>query len=268
MTASSTISAPAVRVPDAAGRRLESLSVVLPCFDEAENVAGAIREADEAAGRFALEHEVIVVDDGSADATRVLAEAVAARNPRVRVVAHDHNRGYGAAVRSGIDASRSTWVLLTDGDLQFDLEEIELMLPLTREYEVVAGYRIARADPALRRFAAHAWNGLMRRTFGVTVRDVDCAFKLVRGDAVRSLGLESDGAMISTELYVRAALRGLLVAEVGVHHRPRRAGVPTGGDPRVVLRAFGERRALLRRLRDADRAEARGGRLHGLPKFS
>jgi glycosyltransferase involved in cell wall biosynthesis len=247
---------------------LPSLSVVLPCFDEAENVAEAIRQAGEAAAHVALDHEVIVVDDGSSDPTRVLAEAVAARDGRVRVVAHDHNRGYGAAVRSGIAASRCDWVLLTDGDLQFDLAEIELMLPVTRDHDVVAGYRIARADPIPRRVAAHAWNGLMRRSFGVEVRDVDCAFKLVRGDALRSLGLESDGAMVSTELYVRAALRGLRVAEVGVHHRPRVAGAPTGGDPRVVLRAFGERRALLRRLRDAERAEARGGRLHGAPKFS
>ena len=251
-----------------ASAALSSLSIVLPCFDEAENVVEAIRQADAAAGRFALDHEVIVVDDGSADDTRLLAEAVAARNPHVRVVAHDRNRGYGAAVRSGIDASTCAWVLLTDGDLQFDLSELELMLPLTRDYEVLAGYRIARADPALRRAAAHAWNGLMHHSFGVTVRDVDCAFKLVRGDALRSLGLESDGAMVSTELYVRAALRGLRVAEVGVHHRPRVAGEPTGGDPRVVLRAFGERRALLRRLRDAEGAAARGGRLHGAPKFS
>src|SRR6476659_11018402 len=123
---------------DLATAALPSLSVVLPCFDEAENVAEAIRQADDAAGRFALDHEVIVVDDGSSDATRVLAEAVAARNERVRVVAHDHNRGYGAAVRSGIDASRGDWVLLTDGDLQFDLAELELMLPVTRDHDVIA----------------------------------------------------------------------------------------------------------------------------------
>jgi hypothetical protein len=88
----------------------------------------------------------------------------------------------------------------------------------------------------------------MRASFGVGVRDVDCAFKLVRGDVLRPLPLESDGAMISTELLVRARLAGWRLAEVGVHHRPRTAGSPTGGDPRVIARAFAERRALRRRL--------------------
>jgi glycosyltransferase involved in cell wall biosynthesis len=229
---------------------LPGLSVLLPCFDEAPNVAAAVADAQRAAQRFAHDHEVIVIDDGSCDDTGAIAEALAAGDQRVRVVAHPVNRGYGAAVRSGIAASRSPWVLLTDGDRQFDLFDLEAMLPLAAEHDLVAGYRIARADPVHRRAAAHAWNALVQRSFGVGVRDVDCAFKLMRGDAVRALPLESEGAMISTELLVRARLAGWRIAEVGVHHRPRTAGEPTGGDPRVVLRAFRERRALARRLRD------------------
>jgi glycosyltransferase involved in cell wall biosynthesis len=228
---------------------LPSLSIVLPCFDEAPNVAAAVAEARAAAERFAERHEVIVVDDGSTDGTREIAVALAAGDPGVRVIVHEHNRGYGAAVRSGIAASRSAWVLLTDGDLQFDLAELERFLPSVADHELVAGYRLDRADPLPRRLAAHAWNRLMRRSFGVSVRDVDCAFKLMRGDAARALALESDGAMVSTELLVRAGLAGWRIDEVGVHHRPRRAGDPTGGDPRVILRAFRERRALMRRLR-------------------
>jgi glycosyltransferase involved in cell wall biosynthesis len=175
-------------------------------------------------------------------------------NPHVRVVAHERNSGYGAAVRSGIAASRSEWVLLTDADLQFDLSELRFLLPLSSDNDLVAGYRVDRADPVARRLAAHGWNQLMRRTFRVGVRDVDCAFKLVRGPAVRALDLASDGAMISTELIVRAQLAGWRIAEVGVHHLARHAGEPTGGDPRVVLRAFHERRALIRRLRDDARS--------------
>jgi glycosyltransferase involved in cell wall biosynthesis len=249
-----TVSIAIADPPDADRRtpappRLPGLSIVLPCYDEAPNVAAAVAEAHAAARRFAQQHEVIVVDDGSRDGTRAIAEVLAARDPRVRVVTHPENRGYGAAVRSGLRASRGAWVLLTDGDLQFDLGELAAMLPLAADHELVAGYRIDRADPATRRLAAHAWNALVRRSFGVGVRDVDCAFKLMRGDAVRALPLESEGAMVSTELLVRAHLAGWRIAEVGVHHRPRVAGEATGGDARVVLRAFRERRALARRLR-------------------
>jgi glycosyltransferase involved in cell wall biosynthesis len=243
---------------------LPSLSIVLPCYDEEPNVVAAVADADAAGQRFAAEHEIIVVDDGSRDHTRAIAESIARVNHRVRVVAHERNRGYGAAVRSGITASRSDWVLLTDADLQFDLSELRFFLPMAADNDLVAGYRIDRADPVARRLAAHAWNRLVRLTFRVGVRDVDCAFKLVRGSAVRALDLESDGAMISTELVTRGRLAGWRTAELGVHHRPRPAGEPTGGDIRVVMLAFRERRALIRRLR-ADSAGARRHTAHPQP---
>jgi glycosyltransferase involved in cell wall biosynthesis len=238
-------------------RRLSSLSIVLPCFNEAENVAAAVTEAHAAGDAYAVDHEVVVVDDGSTDGTGRLAEALAVADPRLTLVSHPENRGYGAAVRSGFAASRSDWVLLTDGDLQFDLCELQGFLTPALDHDLVAGYRIDRADPVARRAAAHAWNRLMRRTFGVALRDVDCAFKLMRGDALRELALHSDGAMVSTELLVRAGQAGWRITEVGVRHRPRRAGEATGGNLAVILRAFRERRALLRELhRGADGAAA------------
>src|SRR4051794_5141317 len=233
---------------------LESLSVVLPCFNEEPNVEHAIAEAHRAGQRFARDYEILVVDDGSTDRTRAIAAGTG--DPRVRVLHHERNRGYGAAVRKGLQASTCAWVLLTDGDLQFDLAELEGFVPLAEGHELVAGFRIDRADPALRRASARAWNLLVDATFGVTVRDVDCAFKLMRGSAVRELRLASDGAMVSTELLVRARQAGWRIAELGVSHRPRTAGQSSGGDPRVVARAFQERRALKRRLR----AERRGPR--------
>jgi glycosyltransferase involved in cell wall biosynthesis len=234
---------------------LAQLSIILPCFNEAPNVAAAVADAQRAAALHAQNHEVIVVDDGSSDQTGAIAARLAAADDRVRVVTHEHNRGYGAAVRSGLAASRGDWVLLTDGDRQFDLLELERLVGLTDRCDLIAGYRVLRADPIHRRLAARAWNIVTRRSFGVAVRDVDCAFKLMRGDAVRSLPLQSDGAMISTELVVRAQQAGWVIAEVGVQHLPRVAGSPSGGDPRVVLRAFRERRAFSRRLRSEAGAE-------------
>ena len=170
----------------------------------------------------------------------------------MRVVVHPTNRGYGAALRSGVRAAQQPWVLLTDADLQFDLRELVDFVPLAAQADLIAGWRIARQDPLHRRLNAAAWNWLVRSLFDLPVRDVDCAFKLVRRDLLEDIPLTSGGAMISTELVVRAVAAGGRVREVGVHHRPRVAGEQSGANPRVVLRAFRE----LARLQ---------GELRGLP---
>jgi glycosyltransferase involved in cell wall biosynthesis len=245
--------------------RLPGLSIVLPCLDEEDNVGPAVAEALQAAGPCASAIEVIVVDDGSHDATRARAEELAAHDERVRVVVHEHNRGYGAAVRSGIDAARMPWILLTDGDRQFDLSELQTFLPLAPGHDLVAGYRLDRQDGPARRLAGRAWSWLTRRTFGFGVLDVDCAFKLMRTASVTRLGLTSDGAMVSAELLARGVRDGWAIAEMGVHHRPRVAGEPTGGNLAVIARALRERRALLRELRRSERAApavSRGRLLH------
>jgi glycosyltransferase involved in cell wall biosynthesis len=229
--------------------RLAGLSIVLPCHDEAANVEAMIATATVAACRVADAHEILVVDDGSTDATRALALAAAERDSRVRVLAHERNRGYGAALRTGIAAARLEWIFLTDADRQFDLADLDRTLTLAPQADIVAGYRMQRADPAHRRLNARAWNALVRRTFGLPVRDVDCAFKLLRRDLVGRLALGADGAMVSTELLVRAQASGAVIVELGVTHRPRTAGRSSGASPAVVLRAFRELRVLRAQLR-------------------
>jgi glycosyltransferase involved in cell wall biosynthesis len=237
--------APALsRRPGTPAQRLPGLTVVLPCFNEAPNVAQAIHEATWAAVWNADEHQIIVVDDGSTDGTGQIAADVARSVPHIRVVHHDRNRGYGAALASGLRAAQMPWVLLTDSDLQFDLDQLADFVPLTREADLVVGWRRARQDPLHRRVNAAAWNWLVRRTFDLEVRDVDCAFKLIRREVVEDLPLTSTGAMISTELLVRATANGARIRELGVEHRPRIAGEQSGADPRVVLRAFRELRQL------------------------
>jgi glycosyltransferase involved in cell wall biosynthesis len=230
--------------------RLAGLSIVLPCHDEEGNVEQAIDEAAAAARRVADAHEILVVDDGSRDATRELALARAAADPRVRVLVHEHNRGYGAALRTGFAAARLEWIFLTDADLQFDLGDLDRTLPLADGRDLVVGYRMRRADPPHRRLNAAAWNALVHRAFGLPVRDVDCAFKLMRRELVQSLALGADGAMVSTELLVRAQAAGAVITELGVMHRPRTAGRSSGANPAVVLRAFRELRVLRARIRD------------------
>jgi glycosyltransferase involved in cell wall biosynthesis len=228
---------------------LASLSIVLPCFNEEANVAAAIANAAAAAAACSNRYEIVVVDDGSSDGTARVVDALAAGLPHVRLIVHVRNRGYGEALRSGIRAARMDWVLLADADLQFDLRELADFVPLTPSADALWGRRILRQDTALRRAYASAWNRLVRALFALPVRDVDCGFKLIRGSILRRFDLRTTGAMISTELAVQCLAQGARFAEVGVHHRPRPAGDETGGDPRVIARAFGELVRMHRRLR-------------------
>jgi glycosyltransferase involved in cell wall biosynthesis len=233
---------------------LPGLTIVLPCLDEEANIAVAIRSAAEVGARTSEAYEIIVVDDGSTDRTAEIATRFVDDSRRVRLLMHPHNRGYGAAVRTGLEAARMPWVLLTDADLQFDLRDLEDFVMLTRSADVVAGRRVVRQDPVRRRLAGAAWSRLMRTLFDLPVRDVDCAFKLVRRDLVDGVELRATGALISTELLIACRAQGARIVEHGVRHRPRVAGAASGSRPRVVTRAFAELARQYPALRRASRS--------------
>lgn len=225
-----------------------SISAVLPAFNESGVIVDVVRRTAAALERSGVErYEVVVVDDGSTDRTGDLVRRLADELKGVRCVAHEHNRGYGAALRTGFEAASCDLVWLLDSDGQFDPADLHVLLDAWEPGTLVAGYRIARRDSALRRLYHWAFFRLVRVLLGPTVRDVNCAFKLF--PRVAGVGLTSDGAMISTELLARARDDGLRFVEVGVEHHPRVAGHATGADPRVVLRAFAELARLRRRLR-------------------
>jgi glycosyltransferase involved in cell wall biosynthesis len=233
----------AVEVP---GR---SLSVFFPMFNEQENAEESVRRALAVLPRLVEEFEVILVNDGSRDRTGALADELAARDPRVRVVHHPVNRGYGASLRSGLAAARHELVFFTDGDLQFDLAEIGLLLREIGAADVVAGYRLDRKDPLQRRLNGILWTRLVRAVLGLRIRDVNCAFKLFRREALAKIApLEAEGAMLSAELMVKLQRSGARLREVGVHHFPRPRGQQTGANPGVILKAFRELLALRAKL--------------------
>jgi glycosyltransferase involved in cell wall biosynthesis len=219
---------------------LFGLSVVLPCFNEVENVGQAISQTLRAARRVAALHEVIVVDDGSSDGTGEAVKAIARRDPAVRLATHPENLGYGAALRTGIAEARLPWILLTDADLQFDLDELGRLAAFSATHDLIVGRRVQRRDPLHRRVNAAAWNALVHVVFKLPVHDVDCAFKLARTDLLQSLELRSCGATISPELLVKSIAAGAAVAEIDVRHMPRRAGRQSGARPFVILRALRE----------------------------
>lgn len=220
---------------------MPALSYFFPAHDEAENIEALVSEALEVLPTLADRFEIIAVDDGSRDATRQIADRLAAANPgTVRVAGHDVNRGYGAALRTGFRSSRFELVCFTDGDRQFRLRDLTRLLERAGAADapdVVVGYRLKRADPAIRLAYARAYRLALRIFYGLRVRDVDCACKLFRRDALREVRLESGGAFLSAELLIKLRARGRSVAEVGVPHHPRTAGQASGADPKVVLRA-------------------------------
>ncbi len=186
------------------------------------------------------EHEVIIVNDGSTDTTQEVAVRLARQYPSVRVIHHDTNRGYGAALRSGYYAAKNEWVCLFPGDGQFDIREIERFLPLTDEYDVINGYRQKRADPPHRLLNAFLYKMLIRILFGIKLRDLDCGFKLIRRRLFNDIRLSSNGAFIDAEFFVLARALGCRIGEVGVTHYPREHGAPTGARLAVILRMFKE----------------------------
>ncbi|MBK9646387.1 MAG: glycosyltransferase family 2 protein [Deltaproteobacteria bacterium] len=225
------------------------LSVVLPAFNEAENIPRAITAAVDALERLNISFEIIVVDDGSHDDTGTLAQAAQREDPRVRAVHHPRNRGYGAALKSGILSARGELIFFTDADLQFDLNELRLLLARAREADIIAGYRARRSDPKHRLINAWAWGRLVKLLFGLDVRDVDCAFKVFHREVFEQVPISSVGAFVNTEILLRAQAEGFTITQVPVSHYPRTAGTSTGANPKVIARAFWELGRLYRELK-------------------
>lgn len=221
--------------------RLAELSYFFPAHNEEANVAALVEEALATLPSLADRFEIVVVNDGSRDRTHDIADRLASTHPDlVRAVHHSTNRGYGAALRSGFRAARYEVVAYTDGDRQFrvaDLGRLTARMAQADHPDVVAGFRIKRADPLVRTLYARTYRLANRIFFGLTVSDIDCACKVFRRSALHGIRVESGGAFLSAELLIKVRARGLVVAEVGVPHYPRTAGSPTGAKPRVVLRA-------------------------------
>jgi glycosyltransferase involved in cell wall biosynthesis len=225
------------------------LSLVFPVFDEEENIGRLLDEALALAPLLAAEFEIVVVDDGSRDGSASVVDRLRERDPRIRLLRHAANRGYGAALRAGLREARGELVFFSDADLQFDLDELATLLSHAREFDIVAGYREPRRDPSGRLVLAWGWGTLVNQLFGLGVRDIDCAFKVFRRPVIEAIPIASVGAFINTEILVRARQAGFRIHQVPVSHRRRRHGRQSGARPRVILRALIELATLYRELR-------------------
>jgi glycosyltransferase involved in cell wall biosynthesis len=234
-------------VPVAAGSaasthpKVPELSFFFPAHNEEANLQSVVEEALAALPLLAEKFEIIAVDDGSRDRTPAMADELAAKHAgSFRVVHHPTNLGYGAALRSGFRASRFGLVAFIDGDRQFKVADVGRLterIVASDSPDVVLGFRLKRADPLIRRWYARIYRLSNRIFFGVRVRDIDCACKLFKREALEPIRVASGGAFFTAELLIKLRYEGSKLAEVGVPHYARIAGSPTGAKPSVVFRA-------------------------------
>jgi glycosyltransferase involved in cell wall biosynthesis len=233
-----------------------SLSIVLPAYNEEANVVAAVEEVSHVAQGLHIDYELILVNDGSRDRTGELARTeLAPRIPNFRIVEHFPNRGYGGALKAGFVAATKDLIVFIPADKQFKFSEVELLLAkLTQEMALVSGWRVHRQDSLVRRLNGLGWNTVVALLFGRTIHDIDCGFKVFRREVLNRIHIESNGAMIDTEMLAEMKARGCQMTDVPVTHLPRVAGSPTGANMKVILRAFRDlfkfRLRLWRELRD------------------
>lgn len=219
--------------------KLPELSLVFPAYNEAGNVEEAVKQAQRVLPKIAKEYEIIVVNDGSKDLTLQIAKRLALKDKHIKIV-NQKNKGYGGAIKSGFRKAKYDWIFFTDCDLQFDLEELEKFIPFHKDYELILGYRIKRAEGKNRKVLANLlkiWNSVLLG-FPKDIKDIDCAFKLFNKNVLKSVEpLISDGALVSTEFLLKAYYAGFKYTQIGVHHFKRHSGTPTGSNLKVIFKA-------------------------------
>lgn len=221
-------------------KKVPELSIFFPFWNEQANIEKVVTSAIPVAEKIARKWEIIMVDDGSSDKTLQIAQKLAASDKRLRVITHQPNRGYGAALTSGFMAAQYDLIVFTDGDGQFDFSEVTRLLEQISKADVVIGYRKKRRDRNLfKRLLLmnllKVWDLILFRFY---FRDIDCGFKMFKKDAINKLlPLRSEGAMITTEILAKAKRKKLKITEVGVTHYPRTLGHQSGANLPVIIRA-------------------------------
>jgi glycosyltransferase involved in cell wall biosynthesis len=201
------------------------LSVFFPAYNDSGTIASMVIRAVQAASELTSDYEVIVVNDGSADSTPQIVDELARTYPRVRVVHHTKNRGYGGALQTGFRSATKEFIFYTDGDAQYDPAELAALWPkMTDGVDLVNGYKISRSDPLHRKIIGRTYHHLVSILFGLTLRDIDCDFRLMRRSIFDRVQLERNSGVICLEMMKKITDAGFRIAEVPVHHYHRAFG--------------------------------------------
>lgn len=219
--------------------KIPELSIFFPFWNEEENIEEVVTRAVSIANKVAKRWEIIIVDDGSKDDTYKIAQNLEKNEDKIRVIRHTPNRGYGAALKTGLEHARYEYVVFTDGDLQFDFSEVTKFIDKIGSSDLVIGYRMKRSDSPMRHILMILHRIWVFMFFRFYVKDIDCGFKMFRRRSIQEImPLRSEGAMITTEILAKAHAKKLKIAQVGVNHYPRKFGTASGANFAVILRAM------------------------------
>jgi glycosyltransferase involved in cell wall biosynthesis len=201
------------------------LTVFFPAYNDSGTIASMVIRAVQAASKLTDDYEVIVVNDGSADATAQIADELAEKYSHVRVVHHPVNRGYGGALQTGFRSATKELIFYTDGDAQYDPAELaDLWKSMSPDADLVNGYKISRSDPWHRIFIGRLYHHIVKISFGLKVRDVDCDFRMMRRSIFDKVRLEKSSGVICLEMMKKIHDAGFRIVEVPVHHYHRAFG--------------------------------------------
>lgn len=204
---------------------MTSISAFFPAYNDAESIGDLLLRTDRVLRELTSDYELIVVNDGSTDGTAAALTELQRRLPALRIITHEHNRGYGGALRSGFAAASKELVFYTDGDGQYDPSELRnLFAALSEKTDVVQGFKRRRHDPVHRIVIGRAYHAVVKLAFGLSIRDVDCDFRLIRRRVLDDMNLKFSSGVICVELMRRIEGAGFVIAEVPVSHYPRLHG--------------------------------------------
>lgn len=240
--------------------RQKSISVLLPAFNEEENIKECVLSVGRYLNKLFKDYEILVVSGGSTDNTEEIVKELVKKDKHITLVSHKKSLGYGAALRSGFAHSSKELIFYTDADNQFDIKEIDKLLSLLTSYDIVSGYRINRQDPLMRIFIADIYNLLIRLLFNLKIKDVDCSFKLYKKNVFKKIKLKANTGLIDAEVLIKAKKAGFSIGQIGVTHYPRKKGrtsyeigprnkIFAFVRPKVVLDVVMEIKSLWRELR-------------------
>lgn len=219
---------------------MNSISFVFPVYNEEENIGHVIDDALEVGRSLNIPFEIITVNDGSRDNTGKVIANSASLNREIKIINHEVNKGYGTTLRDGFEKAQYEWVFFSDSDRQFDISEIRKFIDKTKDFDLIVGYRINRKDSDLRKLNAFIFKIAVKIFFNINVKDVDCAFKLIKKEVLSSINLVSNGALINTELFHKSSNKKFRIVEIPVNHYPRIKGKATGANFFVIIRAVKE----------------------------